>query len=314
MGREMIHRQNDAMDLRTADLDRLRQKLLSLEPLPSNQFPTPSGTGSLPDAILIQRRDQHVRINSQGHSVDKKLFHGRFVLTLALSGAGYICVNTQTTPICPVQAALVYPFQYHHYIVNQDDFFWCVITFTLEHAFYPAKLYSQSINCSSVVMALLQRLVELYIHYGGAHFLVRQYLGCILGELELTAPDNTRSPETTAQVPSDELMLLERINGYICLHLGDRWLTPECLAETFHVSRSKLYLVFQKYLATCPAAYIRGLRLENACRMLQQTSGNLKGIAKKCGFSSQATFNRCFRREFGTAPGKYHDTAQEKRK
>lgn len=293
------------------NLDLLQRLLLSLEALPKNQFPVQTGEGSLPDAILIQRRCQNVRINAQGYSVDKKLFHNRFVLTLALSGEGFICANTQTYSLSPGQAALVYPFQYHHYIVDQNDFFWCVITFTLDHAFYPVKLHNQSVNCSSFVMLLLQRLLELYVLHGGTHPLVRQYLGCLLGELDISAPESTETSSPAAAPAAAELLLLERINGYICLHLSDSWLTPEHLADSFHVSRSKLYLAFQKYMNVSPADYIRGLRLETACRMLQKDSSSLKNIAQKCGFSSQATFNRCFKREFGTTPGKYMTMGQQ---
>jgi len=283
-------------------LKHIHEMLLALEAIPENQFPAKSDTGnSAPDAILIQRRCQDVRINAHGISQNNKLFHERFVLTLPLKGNGLICCNNHTFGIQPGSAVLVYPFQYHHYVVNQNDFFWCVITFVMERAFYPKRLSSCSVLCNDRAWKLLERMLELYIQHDGHNPLVRQYLGCLLGELELnahSAPEPTISDADMA----DGLVLFEQINGYINLHLKDCNMTPERLSDRFHVSRTKLYSVFQKYLNASPAEYIRRLRLEQACRLLSSSNDLMGDVSKECGFTSQAVFNRCFKREFNYTP------------
>ena len=166
--------------------NRIRELAQLLESCPPVQFPPPDGLPGEPGGILIQRRCAEVKINPGG-SDRLKLFHRRFVLTAALEREGLVCVNDLTFPVAPDYASLVYPFQYHHYVVDQSDFFWMVVTFELERMFYPETLYHCSVKMTPVTYGLLARMVELYLEYGGGDPRVRRYLNCLLAELDAPA-------------------------------------------------------------------------------------------------------------------------------
>ena len=54
-----------------------------------------------------------------------------------------------------------------------------------------------------------------------------------------------------------------------------------------------------------PARYALGLRLQEACRLLIETSDSISEVANACGFDDEFYFSRCFRREFGIPPRSY---------
>ncbi|OMH29148.1 GlxA family transcriptional regulator [Motiliproteus sp. MSK22-1] len=78
---------------------------------------------------------------------------------------------------------------------------------------------------------------------------------------------------------------------------------PELAAEV-HISDRELERLFRKHLKTTPGAYYRALRLEQARRLLQQTSQSVTSISVACGFSSSAHFSRCYLAQYGVAPSK----------
>jgi AraC-like DNA-binding protein len=51
--------------------------------------------------------------------------------------------------------------------------------------------------------------------------------------------------------------------------------------------------------------YLTRWRLQLAARSLEKTSRGVAEIAADVGYESEAAFNRAFKREFGTPPGRY---------
>ncbi|MDD4689674.1 MAG: AraC family transcriptional regulator [Eubacteriales bacterium] len=70
--------------------------------------------------------------------------------------------------------------------------------------------------------------------------------------------------------------------------------TPEHIARTF-----------QKYMSTTPTEYILQLRINYAKELLLTTDKPVLDICFEAGFNSPSYFHRCFKQEFGMAPGKF---------
>jgi AraC-like DNA-binding protein len=62
---------------------------------------------------------------------------------------------------------------------------------------------------------------------------------------------------------------------------------------------------FKKATGMTLKAYVSGLRISDACRMLSHTNKTVREIAEECGFPSQRTFNRDFLKETGKTPVEY---------
>ncbi|GAA3072749.1 hypothetical protein GCM10010464_41020 [Pseudonocardia yunnanensis] len=99
-------------------------------------------------------------------------------------------------------------------------------------------------------------------------------------------------------------VLLEMMRSHVCEHLADPHLRVEELARRHHVSVSRMYTLFER-IGTTPGAYLREQRLLAAQIMLSDPKYARLGtsdIADAVGFVDRRTFERGFRRQYGTTP------------
>lgn len=104
-----------------------------------------------------------------------------------------------------------------------------------------------------------------------------------------------------AQEPIDAV-IMARANKIITARLADRNLTPEKLCRELHISRSRLYRVFEP--AGGISHYIRRQRLLKTRDALGDAGDGrpISSIAEEWGFMDPSTYSRTFRREFGISP------------
>jgi len=77
------------------------------------------------------------------------------------------------------------------------------------------------------------------------------------------------------------------------------------LAESLEVSREHLTRVFRREIARSPHEYINWMRMLHACRLLKETSLEIKEIGDKIGIASQQQFSRTFRRALRMSPSQF---------
>lgn len=85
-------------------------------------------------------------------------------------------------------------------------------------------------------------------------------------------------------------------------HIDDPLSTHE-VAEIARVSLRQLERLFKRYKDTTPQRYYLFLRLQQARRLLLQTSLSVLQVAIATGFSSQSHFTKCYRDLFRYTPG-----------
>jgi AraC-like DNA-binding protein len=73
-------------------------------------------------------------------------------------------------------------------------------------------------------------------------------------------------------------------------------------------SRSVLADRFVRMLDESPLTYLARWRLQLAARLLQTTRDSILQVASNVGYTSEAAFNRAFKREFGLPPAQYRRT------
>lgn len=103
-----------------------------------------------------------------------------------------------------------------------------------------------------------------------------------------------------------ENALEKRLGEYLAANLsGD--LSVDTLCTCFNLSRVSLYSLFNRMYGRSPAAHIRTLRLERACRLLKTTDKKIAFIASDSGFEDYNYFAKQFKKEYGISPGKYRN-------
>ncbi|WP_113698761.1 AraC family transcriptional regulator [Nonomuraea lactucae] len=83
-----------------------------------------------------------------------------------------------------------------------------------------------------------------------------------------------------------------------------RW-TVQDLGDTIGMSRTAFTRRFTSLVGQPPLAYLTWWRLNTGARLLQDTDAPLASIARQVGYTSEYAFANAFRREFGTAPGRF---------
>jgi len=110
-------------------------------------------------------------------------------------------------------------------------------------------------------------------------------------------PRGHRSPRL------DEIRL-RRVLDYIAENL-DQDITVAELAGVACLSPSHFASMFSVSMGVAPHRYVSRQRLQRAMTLLADGKQSLSNIALSCRFSSQASFNRAFRRATGVTPGDY---------
>ncbi len=82
-------------------------------------------------------------------------------------------------------------------------------------------------------------------------------------------------------------------------------ITAKDLCSVFHIKRTRLYSIANKYLNCSIATYIRNYRINEACRMLKETNMPITSIAYAIGFSDYGHFSRIFKQLKGKSAGEY---------
>jgi AraC-like DNA-binding protein len=87
-------------------------------------------------------------------------------------------------------------------------------------------------------------------------------------------------------------------------HPARPW-TVQTLAARTGLSRAAFAQRFAGTVGAPPLAYLTWWRMTLAARLLRETDLPLRSVAERSGYATEFAFAKAFKREFGTAPGRY---------
>ena len=100
----------------------------------------------------------------------------------------------------------------------------------------------------------------------------------------------------TPRTPYFDRLQLEhtrQAHDYLLTHQGSRITLPE-LAAKFHLSQSSLKICFKALYGVPVASYLRGLRMDTAARLLQESDLPVAEIAHRVGYEDPSRFAAAF--------------------
>lgn len=103
--------------------------------------------------------------------------------------------------------------------------------------------------------------------------------------------------------------LTSRVVEYISKNFKQP-LSLDAVAKEVGASKCHLSHVFSSKLHTSFNDYLNSLRLNSAQNMLRNTDKDILAISLECGFESQRTFNRAFKRLYLTTPSEYRESCK----
>lgn len=258
----------------------------------------------LPEHPLIFSRNSFSRL-----SVGKeKHHHHRFVLILSLKGSGTLCLDEQIVHLREMQALLIWPFQFHHYIsCSTKEIRWIYITFECDDAGW-LELFREtpcSMNKKSELLLkyLLESAATFETETPRRSAEIQLWLTLLLRSLML---QKKSAIETAPIFEKDTIAheLLGRVNRFLYRNISRKFTLKE-LSKNCAYSESHLRNLFKSQLRLSLGHYIADARLRKAVGMLHQNKWSITQVSQACGFSSIYAFSRAFHQKFSIAPRGY---------
>lgn len=129
----------------------------------------------------------------------------------------------------------------------------------------------------------------------GSEERIPHLLAALLLGAQRLAPDAPLS--ISAAMPTEMAYALRRISlDY------DQPLRVETLAQECRMSVSSFGRMFRRTMHTTPLLFIENMRLSVARHLLLSTDKSVLEISAEAGFSTLSSFNRLFRRRYGSSP------------
>ncbi len=277
-------------------------KLIELSetlPEPENYFVGQTDTTAiLPKNILLFHRDTLC----PEHRDDN--VHNRYVLFCCLKTSGTLFINEQILELSEGHAILIFPHQFHHYILPKEPTHWLFITFEMPETHWLDPLQNRIFPILQSTESILLDMLEQYAkkeETSRSHTLTHT-LGYLLAHLIQTNEGKQDDRQNDPSVPQNRaILIMQKVNRYIYANL-DQNLCIDTLAAEVGVSASHLRLLVRTQIGLGLGHYITRIRINHAQQLLEETDLSIKHIAIDCGFNSSQSFARAFRRATGIAP------------
>ncbi len=236
-------------------------------------------------------------------------YHHRFKLIVPLRRDGRVHIDGNAYQLCPGQAILLFPHQFHHYLdIKGGEINWLFITFEFNQPQALATLRNSPRVVTTESAEFLGLLMQTYAKQApgaqrnfdlivGVSQLLHRLLSAREADCAVRADDAATNPRGK---------LLQDINAYVRANLN-KPLTIAKLSKHTGYSISHLRAVFREAFGASLGAYMRDSRLAAAAALLVADNGrSVDSVAKACGFVSIFAFSRAFKNAMGVPPSAYH--------
>jgi transcriptional regulator GlxA family with amidase domain len=109
---------------------------------------------------------------------------------------------------------------------------------------------------------------------------------------------------------SAAILRIERCVDYMVQHL-DKPLQVATLAAHANISPSHFFALFKRQIGSAPMDYFTRLRMQRACRLLEDTSLSVKEIASELGYDDPFYFSKVFKSVNRIPPSGYRAAQRE---
>lgn len=250
--------------------------------------------------------------------------HSRYVLVINVNLPALLAVDGVVMDMPPASAALVCPYQHHHYPRPDSEqttpapcrlFF----TFELPEAITLTPLRQRVIALDAFSIQCALRACEIYPHPDKAPaddiqnelvLLMAQLIQTMITQATKLPAATALSVASPASVNSESRQLVLAVGRYLSEHLAQPVTIPG-LAEALAISPSHLRHLFKMELKVSLGQYIRRSKSIQAAALIDTTSRSFSQIAEACGFTTLSAFSRSFAREMGMSPRQYRGRHQQ---
>lgn len=236
-------------------------------------------------------------LESKFHTLSQPFYYPIHYLFLVVSGSGTLCLNGKEFAVKTGSLFFSFP-QYFHRIKASEDFVYVYISFMGDAV---AQLLEElGVSGERPVFDGYERLIDFWVDAvrlvepANANLLTEGVLQYTLAML-MSGNNRCRSvgkgEERFAQI-------LEQIN--VCY--TDPEFSLGILAEAVSYSPKYLSRVFKNKMGIGFTKYLNNLRVQQACRLMEEGNASITKVAAQCGFADPMYFSKVFKHYTGFSP------------
>lgn len=153
------------------------------------------------------------------------------------------------------------------------------------------------------VFAILQRILTEYSEKEAGHL---EYIRCLVVEMLILIMRHIGKRETEMTESNVILQITDHVkNNYMHrLRLGD-------FAEQYSYSLSHLSKKFREETGSTFMEYLQRIRMEQACKLLEDNVLSVGEIAETVGYGDLKFFQKVFRENLGVSPGQFRKMSKK---
>lgn len=231
----------------------------------------------------------------------------QLILIYCIEGMGEIRIGETLHPVPPDHFFIIpagMPHSYHSDMQNPWSIYW--IHFSGIKAGLFARFACQCIaidrSKTSRISDRIDLFSEIFRNLGrGFSIETLEYTNLCLGHLLASFTHLSQFREMRNADENDPVA--QSIN-FMLEHLNKKLKLEEIAAET-GLSASHYSRLFQNRTGHPPIDYFIQLKIQRACRLLDNSGWMIADVAREMGFDDQFYFSRVFRRVMGMSPAKY---------
>lgn len=121
-----------------------------------------------------------------------------------------------------------------------------------------------------------------------------------------TADDDTHLLETARVMASDDAFM-RRVLAFVEANVGNAEAGVNDMADAAATSRANLNRKMKAILGVSPKEFLQEVRMQKACRMLEDKHAQVNDVAFACGFADPRYFSRVFKAKTGLTPTEYRN-------
>ena len=237
-------------------------------------------------------------------------------LVLILKGRGRLQFGSEPVPFQAGSLLFIPPFAPHHFASEPGETDHVAIHFDLAAHFPPfaadlrrrppyevRPTHGLALPSCSVVRAgepVHRWLLEIVAHFARGHPSARLRAEALLLNVLATLYDAPAAAPPQA-INQASRQRLERALGHLERHLAEH-LVPADLARAAGLSPSHFTRLFRLWTGLPPGEYLLRRRVEQACKLLGDSTLSIKEVAARSGFDDPYYFSKVFRRIDGLTP------------
>lgn len=114
----------------------------------------------------------------------------------------------------------------------------------------------------------------------------------------------------TARVLASDDAFMRRVLAFVEANVGNPEAGVNDMAEAAATSRANLNRKMKAILGVSPKEFLQEVRMQKACRMLDDKHAQVNDVAYACGFADPRYFSRVFKAKTGLTPTEYKNKAE----